>query len=191
MIFLEKKQLRELLLSRLKKQPIIEKKRIERELTEQLIGSPLWNRANMIGITISQSLEWNTKIIIKTAWEQGKVICVPKTNPLNYKLVFYVINSFEDVENAYYGLLEPIIDQTIPVKKEEIDLMIVPGVVFDSFGFRIGFGGGYYDRFLTDFRNETCSLVSIQQLVEKLPNESHDVPVNYLVTEKGIQKRKT
>lgn len=177
-------------MSKLKEQSKVSRKQIEQKIIHQLMCSELWHHAQTIGITISQTVEWNTIPIIEAAWDQGKKICVPKSNPINHQLDFYSIDSFEEVEVAYYDLLEPITDITMQMEKEAIDLMIVPGIVFDTYGFRIGFGGGYYDRFLADYPNETCSLLSEDQLMDKLPAQLHDIPINYLITERGIQKRK-
>ncbi|UTW69923.1 hypothetical protein KHA80_03360 [Anaerobacillus sp. HL2] len=71
---------------------------------------------------------------------------------------FYEINSFADVENSFFHLREPIISDTVQINKHEIELLIVPGLVFDKQGYRIGFGGGYFDR-LTDYNQLTLSLL--------------------------------
>ena len=67
-----------------------------------------------------------------------------------------------------------------------MDLLIVPGIVFDRQGFRIGFGGGYYDRFLEGQAIRTVSLAHSMQIVDKIPSEPFDVPVDRLVSEKGM-----
>src|SRR5699024_4104882 len=105
------------------------------------------------------------------------------------KLVFYKIDSFEQVEKQLHGLQEPISEETIAMEKSQIDLLVVPGLVFDKAGFRIGFGGGYYDRFLVDYPNETVSLLSQSQLVNEIPVEEFDKPVEYLIVENQIMKR--
>lgn len=174
----------------LKNQSAKEKQQIEQLLLHQLTQSDLWHKAKTIGITISMDLEWDTKEIIKEAWIQNKTVCAPKSNPNNHQLAFYTIDTFQQVEQSSYGLLEPIPALTTKVNQMKIDLMIVPGIVFDLYGFRIGFGGGYYDRLLMDFPHKTCSLVSEKQLVDQLPSESHDIPIHYLITEKGILKGK-
>lgn len=89
-------------------------------------------------------------------------------------------------KDGYFGLDEPDVKKTTPVKKDAIDLLIVPGLVFTKKGYRVGFGGGYYDRYLTDFTQPTVSLVHTKQFVEDFPIEPFDIPVQYLVTEKGI-----
>lgn len=181
---MDKQELRTSVIMNLKNISIEEKRDIEQKLMNQLINSNLWKQAKVIGITMAQGFEWDTKGIIEAAWEQNKLVCIPKCYPKEKKLVFYQIESFEQLEIVYYRLLEPKPKETKEIKKSSIELLIVPGIVFDEQGYRIGFGGGYYDRFLTDFPNRTASLVSTLQLIDNIPAESFDIPVQHLITEK-------
>lgn len=163
-----------------------ERQTISNKLRDQLLATDMWREANSIGITISQKFEWDTRSIIEKGWEQGKTVCVPKCIPQEKKLLFYRLLDFQQLEVVYYGLLEPKPEETEQIEKSDIDLLIVPGIVFDHRGFRIGFGGGYYDRFLADFQNETVSLVHTSQLLEQVPAQPFDIPVKHLITENGL-----
>lgn len=185
---MDKQQLRHSVIQKLKAKSQEEKMRIEFNITKTLLNSKLWKQSQTIGITISQHVEWNTKRIINEAWNQGKSICVPKSYPKEHKMTFYKINTYNQVENQYHDLLEPIPEKSEEICKNKIDLLIVPGLLFDKAGFRIGFGGGYYDRFLIDFPNETLSLLSKLQFVDKIPTETYDIPVNYLIVEDELIK---
>lgn len=158
---------------------------IERRLRENLFSTTAWQKANTIGVTISLGAEWDTSHIIEKGWQLGKKICVPKCYPEEKKLVFYELESFEQLEIGFYNLKEPNVEKTKEVEKDEIELLIVPGVVFDKEGYRIGFGGGYYDRFLVDFSNKTISLAWSGQVVASLPIEEHDIAVGHVITERG------
>ena len=96
---------------------------------------------------------------------------------------FYEIDSFAQTERAFKDILEPIPECTVLVEKEQIDVIVVPGVVFDRNGYRIGFGGGYYDRYLQDFEGLRVSLAFQEQLYTEVPRESHDLPVHILITD--------
>lgn len=161
-----------------------EKQYIEQNLSNQLINSSIWDCADTIGITMAQGFEWDTRKIIEIAWSQNKTICVPKCSPKDKRLTFYQLDSYDQLEVVYYNLLEPKSEVSVEVEKIAINLLIVPGIVFDKEGYRIGFGGGYYDRFLSDFPNETISLSSTIQLVDHIPSESFDIPVHHLITDK-------
>src|SRR5699024_11392362 len=87
-------------------------------------------------MTISNGFEWDTIDIIKTAWKQGKQIYVPKCFPENREMTFYKIENFNQTEVVYYNLLEPKPHETESIDKNLIDLIVVPGVVFDNLGDR-------------------------------------------------------
>ncbi len=115
--------------------------------------------ASTIAVTISRGLEIPTRPVIEQAWEEGKQVCIPKCDPDTKKMQFRTYQTDDQLETVYAGLLEPVIEKTKEVKPSQIDLMIVPGVCFDTDGFRIGFGGGYYDRYLSDYKGKTVSLL--------------------------------
>lgn len=94
---------------------------------------------------------------------------------------FKKISSFNQLESVYYGLLEPVAE-TAKASKEELDALIVPGLAFTKEGYRLGFGGGYYDRFLSNYRGDTLALTYELQLMDELPIEVHDLAVGKLIT---------
>ncbi|RKQ34028.1 5-formyltetrahydrofolate cyclo-ligase [Oceanobacillus halophilus] len=183
---MDKSELRKSAIAKLKHLADTEKEQIDKQLTSNLIRSNLWTEAKTIGITVSQGFEWDTKSIIEEAWEQGKTVAVPKCLPKAKKMDFYKLENFHQLEKVYYNLLEPKPEETEKMDKNEMDLLIVPGLVFDKKGYRIGFGGGFYDRFLTDYSNDTIALLHSSQLVESVPRESYDIPVENIVTEAGL-----
>lgn len=142
--------------------------------------------AKTIGVTISRFPEVDTYPLIVTAWESGKQVAVPKCNPKTREMDFRLITSFDDLETVYMDLKEPVEDRTISIAKRKIDLQIVPGVVFSDEGFRIGFGGGYYDRYLTDFSGNRIALAFEIQTSQEVPIEEHDIPVNKIITENRV-----
>ncbi|MGC4376032.1 5-formyltetrahydrofolate cyclo-ligase [Fictibacillus sp. Mic-4] len=165
--------------------PAIREEKNDR-IQQHILSHPYWHEAKVVGLTVSRGFEVNTRPIIEEAWTEEKKVCVPKCNPKTREMTFYSITSFSDLENVYMDLYEPIIDKTFAVRPEEIDLMIVPGLLFNAKGYRIGFGGGYYDRYLEYYKNRTLSLAFDFQVIERLPIESFDKPVNGIVTDKSI-----
>ena len=153
------------------------------QLGKRLLDEPAINSAQTIAITISNCPEVDTTFIIEALWKMNKQVVVPKCSPVDRSMKFFGIESFAQTERAYKNILEPILELTELVEKKNIDLMIVPGVVFDRQGYRIGFGGGYYDRYLTDFEGKRISLAFDEQIIEAVPRESHDLPVHILITE--------
>ncbi|WP_091587195.1 5-formyltetrahydrofolate cyclo-ligase [Alteribacillus bidgolensis] len=146
----------------------------------------MWQEASRVAITMAANNEVETRPIIEKGWEQGKIMAVPKVNPKRRTLDFYEINSFNETREDFAGILEPDPSLTRLIIKTSFDLIIVPGLAFDKQKFRIGFGGGYYDRFLEGLNVTTCSLVLDFQLFDYVPSEGHDIPLTALITETGI-----
>ena len=145
-------------------------------------------KSKVIGITLSAFPEVDTWSIIEELWGQGKRIVVPKCDPITRGMTFYEINTFDQLEVVYMKLKEPIPSITHKVNSSQIDVLIVPGVIFDKNGYRIGFGGGYYDRYLSDYCGATVALAFDCQVVESVPIERFDMPVECILTEtKRIQ----
>jgi 5-formyltetrahydrofolate cyclo-ligase len=162
-----------------------DRKVMSEKIAVQLFETKEWRNSNFIGITVSRKFELDTTFIIKKAWEEGKTVCVPKCYSANKKMEFRELGSFDDLENVYMDLYEPIIEKTKDISKENIDLLIVPGLVFDKKGYRIGYGGGYYDRFLKNYQGSAISIAYSFQTAEQLPIEEFDVPVEQVITEEG------
>ncbi|WKB36934.1 5-formyltetrahydrofolate cyclo-ligase [Terrilactibacillus sp. S3-3] len=162
-----------------------------RMIRDKLFEQREWREAKVIALTLSRGREIDTLPIIQEGWRQQKIIALPACDISAKKLIFRRTDSFDQLSNRSYGLLEPNDSETAPVDKQTIDLVIVPGVVFDRLGYRIGYGGGYYDRFLENFKSRTLSLLLDEQLKDRIPVEPYDRPVNKLVTPTQIVEVKT
>ncbi|REB10021.1 5-formyltetrahydrofolate cyclo-ligase [Sporosarcina sp. BI001-red] len=142
-----------------------------------------FKEAKTVAITMSRPTEVETRRIIETCWIAGKNVVVPKCNTKDKTMDFRRITSFKQLETVYLDIQEPDPLLTPSVEEAEIDLVIVPGVVFTIEGYRIGYGGGYYDRYLESFSGATLSIAFELQLVDQVPRESHDLPVGKIITE--------
>lgn len=180
---LTKHELRQKVIRQLQAMNNSDKIQIENNMYKRVFQSRLWKNADVIGITCSESFEWNTFPIIEMAWSMGKKVTVPKSFPKNKQLKFYLLENFSDLKRGYANILEPDINKVKEIKEEHIDLLFVPGIVFDEKGYRIGFGGGFYDRFLQGRQFITVSLATNFQLVEKVPIDHFDIPVQNIVTD--------
>ena len=156
-----KKTLRKETIAAMKELPQSVKTEADSQLTQRFIQLPAFQEAQTLATYLSMGHEFSTASLIQVALQSGKRVCVPRTHPQGQmEFVEYDPNI---LEKTRFGLLEPnetgkVVDQS------EIDLIHVPGVVFQSKGYRIGYGGGYYDRYLADFTGKTVSTIySIQQ----------------------------
>lgn len=159
------------------------RRKIESTLHNRLFTSACWKQSGVIGITYSTALEWDTMAIIQRARSDGKRTALPKCDKERRQMNFYIVEDDTQLEAGYANIMEPVPEKSRLMEKDEIDLLIVPGVAFDYQGYRIGFGGGYYDRFLKDYNGISLSLLSDIQLVQQIPVEAFDIPVQYLLTE--------
>ncbi|MCD7033107.1 5-formyltetrahydrofolate cyclo-ligase [Metabacillus sp. GX 13764] len=161
-------------------------KQLCRQIHTNTLSLREWDEARIIGITISAGREIDTEPLIRAMWEQGKRVAVPKCIPKTKEMIFHSITSYSQLETVYFGLMEPVPEKTELVRKDEIDLAVIPGLIFDKRGYRIGFGGGYYDRWLSDYSGESISLALQMQVGEKIPKESFDLPVKKIITESEV-----
>ncbi len=163
-----------------------ERAEISDQIQNHLFETDFWKNAQLVGVTLSVGDEWDTRAIVARAFAEGKGVAIPKTFPETKELGFYQITDMDQTVKGPFNLEEPDIEKTKLVDKKQMDLMIVPGLVFTKSGYRIGFGGGYYDRFLKNYIHPTVSLLHTNQIVDTFPIEPFDIPVNYLVTEEGL-----
>jgi 5-formyltetrahydrofolate cyclo-ligase len=154
-----------------------------RKIHQALFSSAEWKKAHIVGVTVSRVPEVDTIPIIEQAWLEKKLVAVPKCQPRDKSMKFYLLKKFDELETVYFGLREPDPTRTRPCEKSAMDLILVPGLVFDKKGYRIGFGGGYYDRFLTDYNGTTVSLAFKEQVKEELEHETFDIPVSKIMTD--------
>ncbi|MET3318295.1 UNVERIFIED_ORG: 5-formyltetrahydrofolate cyclo-ligase [Peribacillus simplex] len=176
-----KKKLRQEVRSRLMELTKEEHEELSNKIAENLFSLDEWKKAKTIGITISIPPEIPTVRIIEQAWSEGKEVAVPKCDPEKKTMEFKKIMSFNQLESVYYGLLEPVAE-TNKATIEELDVLVVPGLAFTKEGYRLGFGGGYYDRFLSYYRGATLALTYEVQIIDDLPIEVHDIAVGKLIT---------
>jgi 5-formyltetrahydrofolate cyclo-ligase len=187
-ITVDKKQLRQEMKGKMASIPKSLHEEKSLTIAEQLYKEPEWVNAKTVGVTISRHPEVDTYQIIKKAWELGKNVVAPKCIPSTKQMDFRVLEDFNQLETVYFGLLEPKESITRKVEPEKIDLLIVPGLSFTREGYRLGVGGGYYDRFLEKYRGNKISLAFDNQIASKLPVEEHDLPVDKIITDQEVIK---
>jgi 5-formyltetrahydrofolate cyclo-ligase len=184
----EKKKLRKLIKDELSALSVPLYEDWSYQIAQRLFTDEYWKNASTLAITISRSPEVDTYQIIRKAWEQGKRVVIPKCESKSRTMDFRELTRFTQLESVYFGLYEPIVSETSSVKSEEIDLVIVPGAAFDNRGYRLGFGGGYYDRFLANYHGNTLALAFEKQIINNVPIEKHDIPVKKIISNHEVIK---
>lgn len=174
---MNKKEIRKEILGKMKAFNQEDKEKADSWLATQLYNTEAYKNAQSIALVLSLEHEVNTFPIIKQALSDNKSVYVPETDYQNHNMTFKGIHDLSDIEKDSKGIYHSTSDSTT---SNDIDLVIVPGVGFQQDGYRIGYGGGYYDKFLTEHHSQTISLLYDFQLVTFQP-ESFDQPVDKLL----------
>ena len=178
-----KSELRKQVLQEMKAIPREQKQAMDQALTDQFLKHPFYQEAKVIATYLSFPHEFQTQELIEQALKDGKKVLIPKTYPKG-RMDFVVYHPQQLVKTSF-GLLEPQGDLEV-VDVSQIDLIHVPGLAFTTEGYRIGYGGGYYDRYLKHFSGNTLSTVYPCQIRDFIP-EDHDIPVQeVLVDERNL-----
>ncbi len=175
-----KKEMRQAYIARLQQLDLNTRLEEEKQLASKLYDQPEWVSAQMIAITLSQSFEINTAPIILHARHKGQQVVVPRTLP-HRQMEFVTLTEETQFSESHFGVLEPVNGQV--VTPDDIDLMVVPGVAFTLSGKRLGFGGGYYDRYLTKYHGPKLALALNTQLADEdeWAVEEFDIPMDRVV----------
>ena len=176
-----KAELRKQVLQEMKALPLEQKQFIDQALIERLLHHPFYQEAKVIATYLSFPHEFQTQELIEQALKDGKKVLIPKTYPKG-RMDFVVYDSQQLVKTSF-GLLEPQGDLEV-VDASQIDLIHVPGLAFTTEGYRIGYGGGYYDRYLEHFSGHTLSTVYPCQIQDFI-SENHDIPVQEVLIDEG------
>lgn len=153
-----------------------------RDLAEQLFEAPEYHRAGSIYAYLSYNQEVRTWPILERAHRDGKRVAVPKV--YGDVMKFLWLDDFSQLALGAYGIPEPIFDA--PEADDEEALILMPGLAFDPEGHRVGYGGGFYDRYLEKHRQHTLvALCYPFQIFPHLEVEIHDIPVHRVIAAHG------
>lgn len=156
----------------------------ETQIYQLLFTTSEWQKASTIGLTLSNQLEVDTSPIIENAMLQQKNVVIPRTLP-DHQMEFVMLNDKTEFEISDFGIKEPI--GGVVVSKNKIDLMLVPGVAYSKQRQRVGFGGGYYDRYLADFSGDKISLALSVMLFDQATwqTRNHDIMLDKIISTQG------
>ena len=186
-----KKELRKRILSIRNNMPGEDVVNNSRIIRDKIIGLDVYKQSKVIFIYMDFKNEVMTSDLIKHMLFEKKRVVVPYTDTISTVLIPSEITGESDLKLNSFGYSEP--KKVSPVNIEEIDLVIIPGLVFDKNLNRIGFGKGYYDRILNKLKASARKVAVAHdfQVLEEIPAEEHDVKMDMIITEKSIMKRDT
>lgn len=179
-----KKELRATLRARRAAMTDEERARMSAAILRRLTALPEYRAAGTILTYVSLSQEVDTRPLIEAALAAGKKVAVPRCLPGKPLIDFYAIGGYGDLSPGSYGLLEPEPDPA-NLCRPHGGFCVVPGLAFDRRGMRLGYGSGYYDRFLQRYDGPTAGVCFSNILSEKpLPVGRYDLPVAIVVTDR-------
>lgn len=174
--------IREKILSQREKQTLIIKQSRDKKIVQHLIKFQLFRKTKTFFTYLAHRGEVSTDEVIQKFFGEKKII-VPTLS--SKKICLHELQNPENFKKGKFGIREPQI--CLPLHQmNDIDVALVPGIAFDTQGYRIGFGGGYFDRLLKKMHCPTIGLAYEFQIIDKVPTHHYDVPVHYLITEKRI-----
>ena len=164
-----------------------EKARRDKFVTDNLFALDEFKNAKTVLCYVSSSREVDTSCIIKQAVLSGKIVAVPRCVDAFGHMEFCRIDSVFDLEPGAFGIMEPNPSCEIMTVFDN-GICIVPALVFSEYGYRVGFGKGYYDRFLQSFSGTKIGLAYEEQIIKRIPHDSYDIKSDIIVSDKKVHR---
>ncbi len=168
--------------------PPDEKADFDSRIRETFLHSTSYTKSSVILTYVSTPIEVDTLAIIETALNDGKRVACPRCVDGTRRMEFYYIDSLTELSPGTFGVPEPEANPWRLYQEESHPICIVPGLAFDRWGYRLGYGKGYYDRFLSGYKGWTVGLCYSSCVEYKLPHGRYDRAVDRLITEKYLRR---
>ena len=162
--------------------PVASVEKLGEDFAEHLWALPLWSAAKLPALYVSFGGEASTLKILEECFREKRAVALPRVEGSELRL--HRVVSFDELAPGRFGIMEPRAE-TPAVSPAEPDLFVIPGVVFDRRGHRVGYGKGYYDRLLANTHAPVVALAYGFQIVHHIPDEPHDRPVDVILTPHG------
>lgn len=160
----------------------------DEQITKSIVESDEYKNCKSLLIYVSVGSEFDTEDLRAQAVKDRKIIAYPKVYRENFDMNFFISNNANNFISGAFGIKEPLESTPILVNFDNA-LCIVPGIVFDKKGNRLGYGGGYYDRFIAEHSNiKTIGATYGCMVLDEIPVEKHDRKVEVIVTENGYER---
>jgi 5-formyltetrahydrofolate cyclo-ligase len=162
---------------------------LSRAIVRDIVETSVYRRSSTIMAFASFGSELQTDMFVRHVLDQGKVLLLPRVNRQTQLLELYrVRDPVQDLRVGTWGIREPSPERCTRHEPHIVDFVLVPGLAFDKRGGRLGYGGGFYDKLLADGLSPCAWLVAgafESQMVERVPADEHDIPLDVVVTENG------
>lgn len=163
------------------------RKNLSGSITEKFFYEETYIKSKAVFTFVNYDSEINTTNLINKALSDNKIVAVPYMTGKAHEMVFIRIKSINELKPNKIGILEPEYNIDNVIKSDKYTLIIVPGLVFDNDFYRIGYGGGFYDKYID--QNEYMATVGVcfdEQIIENVPRDKYDRAVDIIVTNSRI-----
>lgn len=171
--------------SRLAMEPSV-KSAFDKKICNKLLNLWAVRETDTFLCYVSTEIEVDTKEFINALLSAGKKVAVPRCEGGPSEMNFYYINSPDELSSGSFGVLEPESNREKMLTETENTICIVPAFMFDKSGYRLGYGKGYYDRYLSKYKGSTIGICYSQNIRDELFHGKYDRTVDMIVTEKQI-----
>ncbi len=169
--------------------PMEERHRRDEAICRVAEGLVSFRYAEYVLLYAATEGEIDVNAIALSALEKGKKVCFPRCDKKSHTMTYHIVTSLDQLAVDSYGILEPA--EEAPLYEPERDtgaaVCFVPGLVYDKAGYRLGYGKGFYDRYLSAFSGCTIGVVYSDYILPTVPRGRFDVSVDILLTEKGVK----
>ena len=166
---------------------VVGKSEKDKKINDFLITSELFKKCDTILFYAALDDEVSVDGAIMNALENNKKVALPVCIDNMGKMQYYYIKSFDDIKIGSFNVREPDISKCELCNDFENSICIVPAIAFDKRGYRLGYGKGYYDRFLENYNHVTVGVTFDETLITQIPNDDYDIAVDFIVTQSGIK----
>jgi 5,10-methenyltetrahydrofolate synthetase len=181
--------LRSEMIARRDAMPDAERERFAQAFTQQLVSMPQYAAARSVLATMGIGSEWNTRAFLDRAHADGKAIVLPRLTPPPRRLALHRVDDLDKhLIPGVWDIPEPDPDRCAPMTLADVDFAIVPALAVDRSGYRLGYGAGYFDKLLAGRGDRPFCVTALPAafIVDSVPHEPHDVPVDVIIDERGI-----
>lgn len=165
------------------------KDKASRACEERFLNSEEYQRCKALFIFLSFGSEIETRDIIDRALEDKKLVALPYMTGKPHEMLFLKIQSLKDLVKNSTGIYEPVFKEENTVVSDKDTIIVVPGLAFDKNGYRIGYGGGYYDKYMSE--NEYMKAIGLCfdfQITDSIPTDEYDVKSDIIITDRRVIK---
>ncbi|MBQ7474668.1 MAG: 5-formyltetrahydrofolate cyclo-ligase [Clostridia bacterium] len=188
----EKDDLREKYIAKRREMDKAEKERRDAAISNAAKGLVSFRYAEYVLLYAATENEIDVSDIARFAWEQGKKVAFPRCDTADHTMEYHIVGSLDELKVDSYGIREPSADAPVFRQSETTASAVcfVPGLVYDRSGYRLGYGKGFYDRYLSAFPGCKIGVVYSDYVIGSVPRGRYDVTVDILLTEKGVKALK-